>query len=251
MSAQSDHLLQEVFQRMPSFSAMGVRSPRPRTVVVLIGVSLLLLLWGTRRRGGLTSSSSLHTPTTSTPTARSKLSNGLLPDYEAADMKSIQQQPLRRPSRRRSNRIRQLNTSVSVEDQFYYLRPVKVKKGKSYRAQEVFPSTIESQEKFTMIMQTYNRTDLLMKLLNHYNGVKHLDRILVVWNNINQTPPIEFWDKLVPHSVEVLFLVQKTNLMRNRLQAFPEIRTEGMYMHNGETIVTKNLIETPFFAIAE
>ena len=102
-----------------------------------------------------------------------------------------------------------------------------------------------------MIMQTYNRTDLLMKLLNHYNGVKHLDRILVVWNNINQTPPIEFWDKLVPHSVEVLFLVQKTNLMRNRLQAFPEIRTEGMYMHNGETIVTKNLIETPFFAIAE
>ena len=216
-------LLQWIVQNMPSFKAMSFRIPRPRTMVILVCVTLLIVVWGTRRQIGR------HQPRPEATTTRVKQQTGLLPDYEAADMKSIHQPVSPQNTRRRSTRIRNTNSSRNPSlDDFYYLRPVKVKTGTTYRAKEVYPSTLDSKEKFTMIMQTYNRTDLLLKLLNHYNGVRHLDRIIIVWNNLNATPPVKFWDSLKPHAVEVLFLVQKKNLMRNRLKAFPEIRTEGL-----------------------
>ena len=200
MSSETS-ILQWIIQTMPSFSAMGIRTPKPRTIVAIVCVTLLIVVWGTHRRIG-----SVQPPATDESTTRAKQQNGLLPDYEAADMKSIQQPPTRLSARRKSTRLRHVNSSTnrSLND-FYYLRPVKVKIGATYRAQEIFPSTIDSKEKFTMIMQTYNRTDLLLKLLNHYNGVRHLDRILVVWNNLNVTPPVKYWQSLTPHPVEVLY----------------------------------------------
>jgi len=84
-----------------------------------------------------------------------------------------------------------------------------------------------STEKFTIIIQTYNRTDILLRLLNHYQAVPHLQRIIIVWNNIREQTPAKLWDSLGPHPVPVVFKEQRSNLMRNRLQAFPEIDTDG------------------------
>ena len=84
-------------------------------------------------------------------------------------------------------------------------------------------------ERFTLILQTYNRTDILMKLLNHYCAVPRLDKIIVVWNNIDEQPPYELWIKYAPHPVPVLFLRQDENKMRNRLKPFKQIETEGLY----------------------
>lgn len=83
------------------------------------------------------------------------------------------------------------------------------------------------QDAFTLIMQTYNRTDLLLKMLNHYQAVPQLHCVIVVWNNVGQEPPRELWESLGPHPVPVIFKKQTVNLMRNRLQSFPEIKTEG------------------------
>ena len=87
----------------------------------------------------------------------------------------------------------------------------------------------EDSERFTLILQTYNRTDILMKLLNHYCAVPRVDKIIVVWNNIDEQPPLEVWIHYAPHPVPVLFLRQHENKMRNRLQPFKQIETKGLY----------------------
>lgn len=88
------------------------------------------------------------------------------------------------------------------------------------------------EKKFTIIIQTYNRTDILLKLLNHYQAVPHLQRIIIVWNNMREQTPAKLWESLGPHPVEVIFKEQASNLMRNRLQPFPEIATNGLCISN-------------------
>ncbi|XP_065598592.1 exostosin-like 2 isoform X2 [Cyrtonyx montezumae] len=80
---------------------------------------------------------------------------------------------------------------------------------------------------FTLIMQTYNRTDLLLKLLNHYQAIPHLHKVIVVWNNIGERMPEDTWNSLGPHPIPVIFKAQTVNRMRNRLQNFPELETKG------------------------
>jgi len=92
--------------------------------------------------------------------------------------------------------------------------------------------TEETQEQFTIVIQTYNRTDVLLKLLNHYQAMPHLQKMIIVWNNVGEQPPQKLWDSLGPHPVEVIFKVQSANRMRNRLQSFPEIDTDGQYIHS-------------------
>ena len=75
-----------------------------------------------------------------------------------------------------------------------------------------------TQDSFTLIMQTYNRTDLLLRLLNHYQAVPYLHKVIVVWNNVGEKGPEELWNSLGPHPVPVNFKAQTTNRMRNRLQ---------------------------------
>nr|XP_033772465.1 exostosin-like 2 isoform X2 [Geotrypetes seraphini] len=91
---------------------------------------------------------------------------------------------------------------------------------------------------FTLIMQTYNRTDILLRLLNHYQAVPHLQKVIVVWNNIGQKTPEGLWQALGPHPIPVLFQEQTVNRMRNRLQPFPDLETEAVLMMDDDTLVS-------------
>ncbi|XP_066538276.1 exostosin-like 2 [Hoplias malabaricus] len=91
---------------------------------------------------------------------------------------------------------------------------------------------------FTLIMQTFNRTDLLLKLLNHYQAVPHLHQVIIVWNNIAEPPPIKLWDSFGPHPVPVVFKEQSVNRMRNRLQPFPEIETDAVLMLDDDLLLS-------------
>ena len=82
-------------------------------------------------------------------------------------------------------------------------------------------------DSFSIIILTYNRTDLLLRLLNHYSAMPHLERIIVVWNSQDMAPPVEAWSQLGPHPVPVEFKVQRENRLRNRLQVFPEVKSSG------------------------
>ncbi|XP_071781197.2 exostosin-like 2 [Centroberyx gerrardi] len=94
------------------------------------------------------------------------------------------------------------------------------------------------EERFTIIIQTYNRTDVLLKLLNHYQAVPHLQQIIIVWNNVGEQTPQKLWGSLGPHPVPVVFKEQSTNRMRNRLQPFPEIDTDAVLMLDDDTLVS-------------
>ncbi|XP_048018697.1 exostosin-like 2 isoform X2 [Megalobrama amblycephala] len=93
-------------------------------------------------------------------------------------------------------------------------------------------------DSFTIIMQTYNRTDILLRLLNHYQAVPHLQCIIIVWNNPGEPPPRKLWDALGPHPVPVFFKEQSVNRMRNRLQPHPEIKTDAVLMLDDDTLVS-------------
>ncbi|KAM4605462.1 exostosin-like 2 isoform 1-T2 [Polymixia lowei] len=98
--------------------------------------------------------------------------------------------------------------------------------------------TDDDEERFTIIIQTYNRTDILLKLLNHYQAVPHLQRIIIVWNNVGEQTPQKLWNSVGPHPVPVIFKEQSTNRMRNRLQPFPEIDTDAVLMLDDDTLVS-------------
>ncbi|XP_075038649.1 exostosin-like 2 isoform X2 [Mixophyes fleayi] len=99
---------------------------------------------------------------------------------------------------------------------------------------------------FTLIMQTYNRTDLLLKMLNHYQAMTQLHCVIVVWNNVGQDTPQELWESHGPHPVPVYFKKQSVNLMRNRLQSFKEIETQAVLMMDDDTLVSAHDISFAF-----
>ncbi|CAJ1072177.1 exostosin-like 2 [Xyrichtys novacula] len=96
----------------------------------------------------------------------------------------------------------------------------------------------EKEQRFTIVIQTYNRTDVLLKLLNHYQAVPHLQQIIIVWNNIGEETPMKLWSSLGPHPVPVVFKEQISNKMRNRLQPFSEIDTDAVLMLDDDTLVS-------------
>lgn len=115
------------------------------------------------------------------------------------------------------------------------------RRGTSKREDLLTPSHhVDSTEedRFTIIIQTYNRTDILLKLLNHYQAVPHLQQIIIVWNNVGEQTPQKLWSSLGPHPVPVVFKEQSTNRMRNRLQPFPEIDTDAVLMLDDDTLVS-------------
>ena len=85
------------------------------------------------------------------------------------------------------------------------------------------PSAIE--DKFTVVMQSYKRDDLLHRLLKHYCKISLIDRIIIVWNNVNV--PVPDFLRNMGCGRERFFLRQSHNTIRNRFQPFPQIRTEG------------------------
>ena len=78
-------------------------------------------------------------------------------------------------------------------------------------------------EKFTIIVPTFNRTDILVQTLAHYSVLPNLDRIIIVWNNIGMTPP-----KLPKMAVPVKFQAMEKNALSNRFTPFENIRTSAI-----------------------
>ncbi|XP_043941682.1 exostosin-like 2 [Protopterus annectens] len=94
------------------------------------------------------------------------------------------------------------------------------------------------EEAFTIVMQTFNRTDLLLKLLNHYQAVPHLREVVVVWNNLGEKVPRDLWESLGPHAVQVTFVESTVNKMRNRLQPFPSVETKAILMLDDDLLIS-------------
>ena len=90
---------------------------------------------------------------------------------------------------------------------------------------------IRSSGKYTIMVQTYERNDLLKRFLRDYNhkAFSSLDQIIVIWNNIDKSlEPNMFQDEISQAAVPVRFIVPRINSVRNKLQPYPQIQTAGM-----------------------
>ncbi|XP_055498333.1 exostosin-like 2 isoform X1 [Leucoraja erinacea] len=118
------------------------------------------------------------------------------------------------------------------------LLPKVVESGAIVVRREQDDQKIDIQNSFTIIMQSYNRTDLLLKLLNHYQAIPSLHKIIVVWNSVGIKPPKDLWDSLGPHPIPVIFKEQTVNRMRNRLEPFPELETKAVLMVDDDILIS-------------
>ena len=77
----------------------------------------------------------------------------------------------------------------------------------------------------TMVMLTYKRVETLPKVLQHYCSIITLKRIVVVWNDVNSSPPRSLLN-LSGCKVDVQFVFSKANKLTNRYLPRKEIMTE-------------------------
>lgn len=83
-----------------------------------------------------------------------------------------------------------------------------------------------SSDSFTIIVPTYKRNYCVYAGLRHYCQMKHVDMIIVLWNNIGEEIP-RYLNKL-RCKPKLKFIKMKENRMTTRYILRPEIKTEGM-----------------------
>ena len=73
-------------------------------------------------------------------------------------------------------------------------------------------------------MLTYNRDAVLSASLERLNGLPFLNRIIVVWNNIDRKPQAA-WPRL---HVPIVFVNATRNSLNNRFLPYDQIQTEAV-----------------------
>ena len=90
----------------------------------------------------------------------------------------------------------------------------------------VFQNNSLSMDKFSIIIPTFKRVELLKKVLNNYCSLHtHVDTVVVVWNNLREAIPNE----ILNFSCQVNLVIKKqtVNSLNNRFILYPEIKTQG------------------------
>ncbi|CAD5212457.1 unnamed protein product [Bursaphelenchus okinawaensis] len=83
------------------------------------------------------------------------------------------------------------------------------------------------REQFTAVIQTYNRDSVLNVTLADLNRLPYLNKVIVVWNNIDRSPESLIWPKL---HCPIVFVKPKQNSLNNRFMPLDEIKTEAVLM---------------------
>lgn len=82
------------------------------------------------------------------------------------------------------------------------------------------------QERCTLLMLTFNRTQMLPRILTHYCKIPFLQKILVIWNDVNNTIPTDVTDIGRVCNSELKFIISKENKLTNRFIPRSEIETD-------------------------
>jgi len=88
------------------------------------------------------------------------------------------------------------------------------------------PETNFREERFTIVMVTYKRTDILQKVLSHYCKTPSLDKILVIWNDVDTRVPGFVLSLSNSCAVPLKFIEETENKLTNRFKPRQEIETD-------------------------
>lgn len=78
---------------------------------------------------------------------------------------------------------------------------------------------------FLVVMITFNRDAILNASLERLHKLPYLNRVIVVWNNIDRSPTKYTWPRL---HVPLIFVNASVNSLNNRFLPFKEIETEAV-----------------------
>ncbi|GMT07677.1 hypothetical protein PENTCL1PPCAC_29857 [Pristionchus entomophagus] len=80
-------------------------------------------------------------------------------------------------------------------------------------------------EQFTVIIMTYNRDDGVRAVIERLKNCPHLNKVIIVWNNIGRVPE-GAWPKI---HVPVEFIRAERNSVNNRFLPFDRIETDAIF----------------------
>ncbi|XP_045181554.2 exostosin-like 3 [Mercenaria mercenaria] len=81
------------------------------------------------------------------------------------------------------------------------------------------------REQFTMVMLTYERSDVLIKAITRLKGLPYLNKVIVVWNNPAVPSENLGWPDI---GVPVVVVKMSKNSLNNRFLPFEAIETEAV-----------------------
>lgn len=85
----------------------------------------------------------------------------------------------------------------------------------------------------TLVMQTYKRDKILPRVLNHYCKIPLLQRIVVVWNDIDTAVSKSLLNLTRGCAAELMFVVSRENKLTNRYIPRKEIETDCKWLPCG------------------
>ncbi len=98
---------------------------------------------------------------------------------------------------------------------------------------EIFTSEVDLKtEKFTIVMLTYRREAILPKILKHYCNTPRLEKILVIWNDIEKEIPSSILDLSKDCKTQLQFIKEAENKITNRFKPRPEVTTECVCVYD-------------------
>ena len=83
-----------------------------------------------------------------------------------------------------------------------------------------------SKTTFTVLVLTFKQNDALARVLKFYCNLALVDRVIIVWNEVDEAIPENFLNYKC--SKEIYFIKAVTKSLNNGFLPCPEIRTEGM-----------------------
>lgn len=108
------------------------------------------------------------------------------------------------------------------EDTAYGMRPILPGSGVEF-SQSLGAN--RPREQFTIVIVSYNREIVLSNTLERLIGLPYLNRVIVIWNNVDRLPSISAWPRM---HVPLLFVNGTRNSLNNRFIPYKEIQTEAV-----------------------
>jgi glycogenin glucosyltransferase len=107
------------------------------------------------------------------------------------------------------------------------------------------PKKFVIQNKFSVLIGTWDRVALLRKLILHYQKSRLVHKIYVTWHNPGVKPPEDFV-KTVRKKPPVEILFQKYDSLNNRFNPIPNLETKALLVCDDDVRVNITDIEYAF-----
>lgn len=110
------------------------------------------------------------------------------------------------------------------------------------------PPNLESSEKYTVLINTWKRHDLLIDCVSHYAKCGSLDSLRVVWSE-SREPPESLKAAIVKkigHGKNVIYDIREENSLNSRMQPLQDLHTDAVFSVDDDVFIPCRSLELAF-----